>query len=276
MRIALMTGGLFADRATFAAEKPTPTFGEKSESVKSANNGKQADADNPNTLSPEEAAQGWKLLFDGYSFDGWRSFRKSSVESDRWKIDDHCLHLLPRGDASLRGGDLLTKETFGNFELAFEWKAPQGVNSGVKYLIDEYLAPGRGPVSFEYQIMVEKNLSNPLRKPIHSTGALYDMLPADGGGLRPEGVFNESRIVVRGASVEHWLNGELLLTFNRQAPEFRELVAASKFAKWAGFGLSQRGHISLQDHGGEIYLRRIRLRPLPTSSIAEPLQTASQ
>lgn len=231
---------------------------------------------NPNVLSPEEEELGWKLLFDGMTFDGWRSFRRATVEADRWTIEDFCLYLHPRGGELKRGGDILTEETFGSFEFAFEWKAPRGVNSGVKYLVDEYLAPSRSPVSFEYQIFTELLDSASKRKPIHTTGALYDMLAPQGGLLRPQDVFNESRIVVRGASVEHWLNGEKLVEFNRQAPEFRDLVAASKFSKWAGFGLNARGHISLQDHGGPIYFRRIRIRPLPTSAIAEPLQTASQ
>jgi hypothetical protein len=235
-----------------------------------------AERPNPNVLSPEEEALGWKLLFDGVSFKGWRSFRRATVEADRWTIEDFCLYLHPRDGERQRGGDILTEETFGSFEFAFEWKAPKGVNSGVKYLVDEYLAPNRSPVSFEYQILTEVPGANPDRKPIHTTGALYDMLPPQGGVLRPEGVFNESRIVVRGASVEHWLNGEKLVEFNRQSPEFRDLVAASKFAKWAGFGLNARGHISLQDHGGSIHFRRLRVRPLPTSAIAEPLQTASQ
>ena len=140
--------------------------------------------------------------------------------------------------------------------------AADGANSGVKYLIDEYFAPNRAPVSFEYQIQVERNLADAKRKPIHRTGALYDMIPPTGGLPRPEGSFNESRIVVKGMQVEHWLNGEKVLEFNRASAPFRELVAKSKFWKWPGFGLNTRGHIGLQDHGQEIWFRRLRVRPL--------------
>lgn len=231
---------------------------------------------NPNVLTPAETAAGWRLLFDGETLQGWRSFRKASVVADRWTVEDHCLHLHARSPERQSGGDLMTQELFGNFEFAFEWKAAPGVNSGVKYLVDEYLAPNRNPVSFEYQIEVEKDSSQPRRKPLHSTGALYDMLPPNGGVLRPEGSFNESRIVVRGAVVEHWLNGEKLLEFNRQAPEFRELVAKSKFSRWAGFGLNGRGHITLQDHGGEIYFRRLRVRSLPGTEDPHALSASSR
>ncbi|MCW5965980.1 MAG: DUF1080 domain-containing protein [Bryobacterales bacterium] len=231
---------------------------------------------NHNVLTPAEATAGWRLLFDGDSLLGWRSFRKATVVADRWTVEDHCLHLYARSPERQVGGDLMTQELFGNFEFAFEWKAAPGVNSGVKYLVDEYLAPNRSPVSFEYQIQVEKDSAQPIRQPLHSTGALYDMLAPNGGVLRPDGAFNESRIVVRGALVEHWLNGEKLLEFNRQAPEFRELVAKSKFARWAGFGMNGRGHITLQDHGGEIYFRRLRVRDLPGNEDSQTLSAASR
>ncbi len=233
-------------------------------------------AANPNVLSPAEVAQGWRLLLDGQSLDGWRSFRKATVIADRWSVENFCLHLYPRSSERRIGGDLMSREMFGNFEFVFEWKAAPGINSGVKYLVDEYLAPNPNPVSFEYQIQLEEDPAKPRRKPVHSTGALYDMLPPRGGIIRPEGSFNESRIVVQGARVEHWLNGEKLLEFDRQAPDFRDLVARSKFAKWSGFGLNGRGHITLQDHGGEIYFRRLRVRALPGDSEAPALSALSR
>jgi hypothetical protein len=225
-------------------------------------------AANPNVLTAEEQASGWRLLFDGKSMEGWRSFRKAAVEADRWSVEDGCLHLYARSEQRRVGGDLITTETFGNFEFAFEWMAGGGANSGVKYLIDEYFAPNKNPVSFEYQIQVEEDPTKPKRRPLHSTGALYDMLPPAGGVLRPHGTFNESRIVVQGMHVEHWLNGEKLLEFDRSAAPFRELVARSKFWKWPGFGLNERGHIGLQDHGNEVWFRRVRVRSLssPTAS----------
>jgi hypothetical protein len=231
---------------------------------------------NPNVLSPAEERDGWRLLFDGRSMENWRSFRNDSVIADRWVIEDHCLYLYPRGGDRRIGGDLVTRERFGNFEFAAEWKAGPGVNSGIKYLIDEFFAPERGPVAFEYQIMVERDTINPNRQPVHSTGALYDMIPPQGGVLRPAGSFNESRIVVKGAQVEHWLNGEKLLSFDRESPAFRELVAKSKFARWAGFGLNEHGHISLQDHGNEIWFRRVRVRQLAAPDTDVALPSASQ
>lgn len=233
-------------------------------------------AANPNVLSPKESEEGWRLLFDGMSFEGWRNFRRAEVVADRWTIENFCLHLFARGGERTVGGDIITQELFGNFEFAFEWKAGPGVNSGVKYLVDEYLAPSRNPVAFEYQIQVERDNTAPQRRPLHSTGALYDMVQPTGGILRPEGSFNESRIVVRGAVVEHWLNGEKLLEFNREAPPFRALVAESKFSRWAGFGLNPRGHLALQDHGGEIYFRRLRVRDVPAREAEAVLSSAVQ
>lgn len=221
---------------------------------------------NPNVLLPGEEQAGWRLLFDGHSFDGWRNFRRAGVVADRWAIEEGCLHLYGPGSGRAVRGDLITTETFANFEFAFEWLAGPGVNSGVKYLIDEYFAPSKSPVSFEYQLMVEEDPSKPKRKPIHSAGALYDMVPAVGGVPRPAGMFNESRIVVRGMHVEHWLNGNKVVEFNRASAAFRELVAKSKFSRWPGFGLNASGHIGLQDHNGEIWFRRLRIRVLPAQA----------
>ncbi len=229
---------------------------------------------NPNILTAQETDAGWHLLFDGKSFDGWRTFRKSTVTADRWAVEEGCLHLYGRNSGRLSGGDLITAASYGNFEFAFEWMAGPGVNSGVKYLIDEYFAPNRAPVSFEYQIQVEEDPAKPKRKPIHSTGALYDMMPATGGVIRPAGMFNDSRIVVNGMHVEHWLNGEKVLEFDRGSAAFRELVARSKFWKWPGFGLNASGHLGLQDHGGEIWYRRLRIRSLGATATV-PLRSSS-
>lgn len=266
--MAILLPGLFAQGPALRT-RASQTTTRVSENMEPPS---QASA-NPNVLTPQEQESGWKLLFDGKSFEGWRSFRKAAVVADRWTVEDGCLHLMKRSAERRNGGDLITTETFSNFEFAFEWLAAGGVNSGVKYLIDEYFAPNRAPVSFEYQIEVEEDATKPRRKPVHSTGALYDMMPPAGGVIRPGGMFNESRVVVRGMHVEHWLNGEKVLEFDRGAPPFRELVAKSKFWKWPGFGLNARGHIGLQDHGAEIWFRRIRVRPLSVTS--GPLTTSA-
>lgn len=229
---------------------------------------------NPNLLLPREQEAGWRLLFNGYNFDGWRNFRQATVVADRWAVEDGCIHLYGNNSGRQIRGDLITTESFSNFEFAFEWLAGPGVNSGVKYLIDEYFAPSKGPVSFEYQLLVEKDPAKPKQQPIHSAGALYDMIPPKGGVLRPAGMFNDSRIVVRGMHVEHWLNGEKVVEFDRASPSFREMVAESKFRKWPGFGLNASGHIGLQDHGGEIWFRRLRIRPLAPAP-PEVLNTAT-
>lgn len=204
-----------------------------------------------------EQQPGWTSLFDGTTAAGWRGLGMDGFPKSRWEIRDGCLHCL--GGAG-RTNDLITDRKYENFELAFEWRIPkdQG-NSGVKYRIQEKKGDGFafGP---EYQCMNDPDATDK-----HATGSLYDVLPPQGKKLVPDGQFNQSRIVVRGNHVQHWLNGVKVLEFEFGSPQVQRAVAQSKFknTNWAKIPL---GHIALQDHHDEVWFRNIRIRESGGSS----------
>ena len=220
----------------------------------------------PNTLSETERKAGWRLLFDGKSTSGWHNFGKSSIGSS-WKIDQGALYLdaTRRADGHWQaddGGDILTKETFENFELRLEWKIGPCGNSGIMYNVVEskdYQYPWQtGP-----EMQVLDNACHPdaaFEK--HRAGDLYDLIACAYETVRPSGQWNSVRIVVNKGKVQHWLNGRKLVEFEMFTPAWQQLIAGSKFRDMAGFGQSRRGHIALQDHGDPVWYRNIKIRPL--------------
>jgi hypothetical protein len=205
----------------------------------------------PNTLTEAEREAGWRLLFDGQSTQGWRGFRKQEFPKTGWVVEDGWLKL------SGRGGDIVTDAEYDEFEFAFEWKVGPGVNSGVKYFV---AASRPSVIGHEYQLLDDG--ARPARtNDIHRTGTFYDVLPLQAlAGPKPAGEVNQSRIVVAGDRVEHWLNGACVLTYQLGSPEVKAAVARSKFKEVAGFGAKVRGHLLLQDHGGEVAFRNLKLR----------------
>lgn len=208
----------------------------------------------PNELSAAEKAAGWRLLFDGQTTRGWRSFKKTTFPEKGWVVEDGCLKHLARGG----GGDIITDATFGDFELVWEWRLAPGANSGVKYFVTETRASALG---HEYQLVAPNHPEAVAEPTKHVTGSFYDVWPTRVPvRLRPPGEFNESRVLVRGTRVEHWLNGEQVLEYELGSPALRAAVAASKFRDVPGFGEKVRGHILLQDHGGEVWFRNLKIR----------------
>jgi hypothetical protein len=205
----------------------------------------------PNTLSGAEKSAGWKLLFDGKSLNGWRGYKAEAIGAG-WQVQDGALVLT-----AAKAGDLVTQEEFADFELTFEWKISEGGNSGVIYrsgLGDS--APYRtGP---EYQVLDnEKATDNKLGN--HLAGSLYDMGP-EAHLPKPVGQWNQSRLLVKGWVVEHWLNGKQIVVADLASPEGKELIAASKFKDWPKFASLAKGHIALQDHGNVVSFRSIKIR----------------
>ncbi|MFZ4984810.1 MAG: 3-keto-disaccharide hydrolase [Blastocatellia bacterium] len=224
-----------------------------------------------NTLSKAEKAAGWRLLFDGTSLTGWRGFHSDQNAGNPipggWKVESGTLHKQAgRGTAEQPGGDLITVDQFGNFELSIEWQISKAGNSGIKYLVSESLPPtGRGAISFEYQVLDDDN--HPDAKMgiagNRTSGALYDLIaPAAAKRLRPVGQFNQTRIIVNGDKIEHWLNGVKVVEFDRTSESYRQHVAQSKFKSTRGFGEARQGHILLQDHGDAVWYRNIKIREL--------------
>lgn len=213
-----------------------------------------------NQLTAEERAAGWRLLFDGASTRGWRGYRQEGFPRVGWSVQDGCLKHQARGG----GGDIVTEETFDDFELTFEWRLAPKANSGLKYLVTE---AHDSAIGHEYQLIDDVGLGFAKAGDKHQTASFYDVLaPTAWTEPRPPGQFNQSRVVVRGRHVEHWLNGSKTLEYELGSEAVRVAVASSKFRNVAGFGSKLKGYLLLQDHGGEAWFRNLKLRPLPAGS----------
>ncbi len=195
----------------------------------------------------------WVSLFDGETTAGWRGFKKAEVP-DGWQVVDGALTRVAQG------GDLITEEEFESFILELEWRISAGGNSGIFFHVSEdhdatYFT---GP---EMQVLDDAGLEGV--SPETSAGSNYALHAPEGKTLAPTGEWNQVRMVVAGAHVEHWLNGTKVVEYELWSPEWKELVAASKFAQWPRYGTNGRGHIALQDHGNEVAYRNIRIKRLP-------------
>ena len=234
----------------------------------------------PNQLTAAERGAGWRLLFDGQSLTGWRGIGYDSVPTAHWIVQNGTIKKIASGDVPrvadgrpLVGGDLMTVDSFANFELSFEWKVTPGANSGVKYNVSEAMSMAQGgagtnggpthsALGFEYQILDDDRHEDG-KLPSHRAGALYDLIaPNAAKRLHPVGEWNESRVVFRGKHGEHWLNGLKVVDFELGTAHMDSLLAKSKYHSIAGFGDRRNGHIVLQDHGDEVYFRSIKVREL--------------
>jgi len=208
-------------------------------------------------LSAAEREAGWRMLWDGKTFDGWRSFRYDAAPTNGWSIQDGVLTL----SRDSKAGDLITREVFGDFELELEFKISPAGNSGIKYFVaDLKRGNALGP---EFQILDDDRHPDAKlgRDGNRKTGSLYDVIPAPADKvLKPVGEWNTARIVSRGSVVEHWLNGVMTVRYDRASPEFAAQVAKSKFAKEKTFAQAEKGHILLQDHIDPVSYRAIRIR----------------
>jgi hypothetical protein len=206
-----------------------------------------------NTLTASERAEGWRLLFDGQTTNGWRSFKKTTFPGQGWAIEEGCLKKIAR----VRGGDLISRDQFTDFDLKWEWKLPPRANNGLKYFITEERGAA---VGHEYQMIDDATV----RDPFSSTASFYLVVPPRADKpLRPPGQWNESRVLVQGNHVEHWLNGAKVLEYELGSPAVLTQVAKTKFKDVKGFGTKIRGHVLLTDHGDEAWYRNIRIRELP-------------
>jgi hypothetical protein len=213
-------------------------------------------AEPANQLSTEEKANGWKLLFDGQTPHGWHSFKQSSFPAKGWLVESGWLHCQGKG-----GGDVLSDGEYDQFELRWEWKLEPAGNSGLKYFV---LETRNSAVGHEYQMLDDQlNPDGKEAQGKHVTASFYDVLkPTLAPPSKPLGEINESRILVQGDRVEHWLNGVKVLEYECGSGAVKAAVAESKFKDVAGFGNRVKAHLLLQDHRSNVWFRNIKIRDL--------------
>jgi Domain of Unknown Function (DUF1080) len=238
LRLLVVAASLAAGGASFAAAQTNPI---------------------PNALTPAEKAEGWTLLFDGRTLEGWRGYKKPDAGGLRWKVEDGTLTLPSAMAPGTRAGDIVTTDTFEQFELVLDWRVAPGGNSGVKYFILEDL---NSAIGHEYQLIDDAQHADAKVGGHRQTAALYDVLPAAERPIKPGGEWNTTRIVVRGQTAEHWLNGKKVLQYELDSPVLKAAIQKSKFKDVSRFGTRQNGHILLQDHNDQVWFRSIKIRRL--------------
>jgi hypothetical protein len=200
----------------------------------------------------------WTPLFDGKSLAGWRGYKKPDASETRWKVENGALTLPANDGKDTRGArDIITTGTYDSFELRWEWKAAPGANSGVKYFV---LEDQTSAIGHEYQIIDDERHADAKIGPHRQTAALYDVFPAAERPIKPAGEWNVSEVRAHGNHIEHWLNGKKVLEYELNSPKLKDGIAKSKFKDIARFGTPQKGHILLQDHGDQVWYRKIEIQ----------------
>jgi hypothetical protein len=216
-------------------------------------------ADAPNTLTAAEKAAGWRLLFDGSTTGGWRGYGKPDMTGLRWMVKDGAICLPPADGADTRGHrDIISKDTYGDFELTWQWQVQPGSNSGVKYFVVE---SGGAAIGHEYQIIDDSKHPDAKVSTERQTASFYDVKAATSHPTKAVGEWNTSRVLVLGNHVEHWLNDVKVLEYELGSPDTLAAVQDSKFKPNAGFGTKKPGHLLLQDHGDAVCYRNVKIRP---------------
>ncbi|WP_299163734.1 DUF1080 domain-containing protein [uncultured Eudoraea sp.] len=221
-----------------------------------------------NQLTIDEEKNGWKLLWDGSTTNGWRGARLDDFPAEGWVIENGELIVLSSGgEESSAGGDIVTDDLYGNFEFQLDFKLTKGANSGIKYFVDTDLNKGPGSsIGLEYQILDDDNhpdakLGN--HEGSRTMASLYDLIKVDPDKpVNPIGEWNHARILSKDNHVEHWLNGMKVLEYERKSDTYKKLVSESKYKIWPNFGEADKGHILLQDHGDRVSFKNIKIRPI--------------
>jgi hypothetical protein len=196
---------------------------------------------------------GFTRLFEGDSQEAWKGYGKEGWP-EGWKLENGVLH------RHAGGGDLMTKKEYGDFDLRFAWKVAEGGNSGVMYRASELKEPAY-VTGAEYQILDNSKHADG-KSPLTSAGSLYALYPPSEDATKPAGEWNQSRIVVKGKHVQHFLNGKKVVDTEIGSDDWNKKLAASKFATWPKYGKNDRGHVVLQDHGDQVWYRNMRIKEL--------------
>jgi cytochrome c len=219
-----------------------------------------------NTLTEQEKKEGWQLLFDGKTLNGWRNYGKKTVGKD-WRVDDNALHLFvaakgENGWQSRDGGDIMTFDEFENYEFQLDWKIAPCGNSGIIYNVietEQYKYVWQtGP-----EMQVLDNECHPDAKiKKHRAGDLYDLIECSQEVAKPAGQWNKIRLIINKGHLEHWLNGVKVVETQLWDEAWKKMVAGSKFKDMTGFGTGRKGHIALQDHGDKVWFKNIKIKKL--------------
>ena len=209
-----------------------------------------------NTLSKKEKKEGWVLLFDGTSMNGWRHYKNR--EADGWAIANGELYCKENGVA--KRADLITADQYENYELQIDWKISPKKNSGIVYMVteDNGASYESGP---EYQLIDDLGYPEKLSDK-QLSGANYDMQAPSTKVAKPSGEFNHTKIVINKGHVEHWLNGAKVVEYELWSKEWEQQKENSKWKNVKPYGMSKKGYIALQDHGGGIAFKNIKIKPL--------------
>ncbi|MEI7927328.1 MAG: DUF1080 domain-containing protein [Verrucomicrobiales bacterium] len=200
-------------------------------------------------LLPCSVLAGEVSLFNGKDFTGWTTV-DGKAPTVGWVVEDGVLH------RPSKGGDLFSDKEYGDFTLIWEWKIGKAGNSGLKYRVQTY--PGKGPLGLEYQMLDDVNHPDARNGTKHQSAALYDFFPAAADKkLNPVGEWNTSKLVQKGTHLEHWLNGAKVLELDTASDAFKTALAASKFKNVTGFSANPKGRLMIQDHGDEVWIRKM-------------------
>ncbi len=210
-----------------------------------------------NTLSKKEKKAGWVLLFDGQTTNGWRNYQNK--KADGWSVQNGELYCKETGVTAR--ADFITVNKYENYELQIDWKISPKKNSGIVYMVTEENAASyeSGP---EYQLIDDIGYPDKLQDK-QLSGANYDMHPPSAKVAKPAGEFNHTIIIINKGHVEHWLNGTKVVDYQLWTAEWEKLKSISKWKNVKTYGMSKEGHIDLQDHGGGVAFKNIKLKPLP-------------
>jgi hypothetical protein len=213
-------------------------------------------ANEPNTLTAAEKKDGWKLLFDGQTTNGWRGWKQQTAP-EGWKAVDGALTRVSKA------GDLITVDRFASFDFMFEWRIARNGNSGVFFHVAEAPdLPNTFTTGPEYQLLDNDGHPDAKNGPDRFAGGNYALHPPVNAVTKPIGEWNQSRIVVDGPHVEHWLNGAKVVEYELWSADWKVRVEKSKFKAMPRYGLEKTGHIALQDHGNEVGFRSLKIKVL--------------
>ncbi|MEQ9289613.1 MAG: DUF1080 domain-containing protein [Cyclobacteriaceae bacterium] len=214
-------------------------------------------AQQSNVLTKTEKKEGWELLFDGKNLNRWKKFNRGQVSG--WKVEDGVLN--NSGIGSDHGGDIITKKQYDDFELYMEWKLSKKSNSGIFIRVQEGIVQKIYQSGPEYQLCDDQNFAKN-RDENQFTGSAYAMYTAENPLIKPVGEWNSSRIVVKGKKVQHWMNDKKVVEYEIGSDDWKKRKYNSKWKDEPHYGMADKGHIGLQDHGGLTQFRNIKIRQL--------------